>query len=323
MVLASGDIVFATPHGEYADLFWALRGGGNSFGLVTSFALVTYPAPVVTVGEATYGSGKDIAKIWLDAAYNFALYGSEEDWKASALPISNWGSLYDAPTYTAIRFYNGNNTQPDALRNFTSPVLPGSNDTFQARTMNQWCKEKDKQFSITKGLRERFYVITTFADRRAMQIVHDTYYQVMNETLFGKFEGMWIAGLTPMPISKQFFAASSQRGGVPMGLTASDGPQIWYEISMTYADNPAYEAIATAFLAKVSTAIQRNLDAASIVSPPYLYLNDADKGQPVFEGYPASHVRKLQNIRSKYDPGRVFTDLMPGGWKVDDVVLQK
>jgi FAD/FMN-containing dehydrogenase len=36
VVLASGDIVRAGPN-EHADLFWAIRGGGGNFGVVTSF----------------------------------------------------------------------------------------------------------------------------------------------------------------------------------------------------------------------------------------------------------------------------------------------
>ncbi|KAG6353411.1 hypothetical protein INS49_005592 [Diaporthe citri] len=42
VVLADGSIVEATADGEYADLFWALRGGHNNFGTVTRFDLETF-----------------------------------------------------------------------------------------------------------------------------------------------------------------------------------------------------------------------------------------------------------------------------------------
>jgi len=42
VVTAAGDVVRATAH-ENPDLFWALRGGGGNFGIVTSFEFRLYP----------------------------------------------------------------------------------------------------------------------------------------------------------------------------------------------------------------------------------------------------------------------------------------
>jgi FAD/FMN-containing dehydrogenase len=42
VVTASGIIVNASPT-SYPDLYWALRGGGNNFGLVIRFNMATIP----------------------------------------------------------------------------------------------------------------------------------------------------------------------------------------------------------------------------------------------------------------------------------------
>jgi FAD/FMN-containing dehydrogenase len=44
VVLASGEIVTANAV-LHPDLFWALRGGGGTFGVVSKLTLRTYPAP--------------------------------------------------------------------------------------------------------------------------------------------------------------------------------------------------------------------------------------------------------------------------------------
>ena len=44
----------ATSGDEHADLFWALRGGGGSFGVVTSMELALHPVAPVYAGTADY-----------------------------------------------------------------------------------------------------------------------------------------------------------------------------------------------------------------------------------------------------------------------------
>ena len=49
VVLANGQRVTASPH-ENDDLFWAIRGGGGNFGVVTSFEFQAHPVSTVLAG---------------------------------------------------------------------------------------------------------------------------------------------------------------------------------------------------------------------------------------------------------------------------------
>src|SRR5207245_5641382 len=57
LVLADGSFVKANAD-ENSDLFWAIRGGGGSFGVVTSLTLKLHPIDSVYCGELC-------AEIWL------------------------------------------------------------------------------------------------------------------------------------------------------------------------------------------------------------------------------------------------------------------
>lgn len=66
MVLADGRIVTASEK-ENPDLFWAIRGAGASFGIITSFRLRTEPAPGHTIEyrySFTTGSWADMATVF-------------------------------------------------------------------------------------------------------------------------------------------------------------------------------------------------------------------------------------------------------------------
>ncbi|HEX4471707.1 MAG TPA: FAD-binding oxidoreductase [Nocardioides sp.] len=53
VVTAGGDVVRASSE-KNADLFWALRGGGGNFGIVTAFEFVAHPSTDVFFGKITF-----------------------------------------------------------------------------------------------------------------------------------------------------------------------------------------------------------------------------------------------------------------------------
>ncbi|MET0789579.1 MAG: FAD-binding oxidoreductase [Cellulomonas sp.] len=68
-VTADGQVLRAGPD-ENADLFWALRGGGGNFGVVTSMELAMHPVGPVVLGGVVFYPGHQAAQVlagWRDA----------------------------------------------------------------------------------------------------------------------------------------------------------------------------------------------------------------------------------------------------------------
>ena len=66
LVLASGELVHASAS-ENPDLFWALRGGGGNFGVVTSFTYQLHPVgPLIVGGMAVhpFSAAKDVMRFY-------------------------------------------------------------------------------------------------------------------------------------------------------------------------------------------------------------------------------------------------------------------
>ncbi|MEO5922130.1 MAG: FAD-binding oxidoreductase [Pseudolysinimonas sp.] len=67
VVLASGEFVTASAD-ENPDLFWALRGGGGNFGVVTTFVFEAHPLDGVVFGTLVFApeAAADVLKGWRD-----------------------------------------------------------------------------------------------------------------------------------------------------------------------------------------------------------------------------------------------------------------
>ncbi len=71
MVLADGSFVTANAQ-EHPDLFWAVRGGGGNFGVVTSFLFQLHPISTVYGGPMLWplDQAADLMKFWRDFILN-------------------------------------------------------------------------------------------------------------------------------------------------------------------------------------------------------------------------------------------------------------
>ena len=261
---------------------------------------------------------------WLDAIYNFAAYGQTEYPNAAIIPISNYiPSVSSTPIPSAILYYNATTAlggvDPTALQNFTAPNLIPITNTYTERNMFLWSQELDAGTAVLKGWRQRFHAVTAINTPEAVHIIHDTYMGVAMQML-SNITALE-AALALMPVSKQWVEKSNSApgGGDPMDLDPANAPYIFVEQSLSW-ESPSADTQIENFVQAVNVELNAKLDAKKL-RVPYIYMNDADAGQPVFQGYPSENVARLQQIREKYDPQKVYTNLMPGGWKVADVEI--
>ena len=123
VVLADGSQVRASES-EHADLFWALRGGGGSFGVVTAFEFQLHPVgPTITGGLVVYhaDAAKDVLRFFKE--YTRSL--PDELTMAAALTHAPDGS--GTPVVALLMCHCGplaeGEQHASALRAFGSPLM--------------------------------------------------------------------------------------------------------------------------------------------------------------------------------------------------------
>ena len=147
VVLADGTVVTASAD-QHADLFWALRGGGGNFGVVTSFLFQAHPASMVFGGPIFWdlSDAKAVMRAYRDfidsAPEDLGIFvGIKTVPSGDPFPREHWGKKVCA----IIGCYNGSaadgeralapilGTLPAPLFNWMSMMpLPALNSLFDA-----------------------------------------------------------------------------------------------------------------------------------------------------------------------------------------------
>ncbi|CAG9954560.1 unnamed protein product [Clonostachys rosea f. rosea IK726] len=310
-VLACGSIVYATAGNEYSDLFWALRGGGNNFAIITKFELKTFNIPSVAVGQVAYGPGQRDS--FIKNLYDFSQTGVLDE-RAFVLPtISFVPAASPNITYSAILFYNDNNTCPSALKSFLPPVSSPRSSTFSVRTMANWTAEADDGFDKVHGQNFRFHGFSMLADLNAMYAVHDVFFRHTQES--GPAIEGFISTLAMNAVSKSYI--TNNRGadpaGDPMGIDADKAPYLLCEETFSWSSKNDTGRIEQ-LMADINEELRAKLGETIV---PFLYLNNAGGGQDVFKGYNLANVARLRSIRDKYDESGFLTNQLIGGFKLN------
>jgi FAD/FMN-containing dehydrogenase len=303
-------VVEATATNTYSDLFWALRGGGNSFCIVTRFDLQTVPSQGVHVGIAQFDQSQ--SKGYLDGVFNFGKYGAPSNPKAAIIPTILTFPSANLTVYAAAKFYDSTVDNPQVFENFTAPKLVPVADSYTLQSLSDYIAATDALQPL--GLRQEFRTLSSIVDRSAIQLIHDTFISDVNSKL-ANIAGLQ-ASITFQPVTKDFVSHNLKTGGNPQGIDNSKAPFFWMVENWTWT-NAADDAKVRAAADSVTADINGMLKARS-ADATYLYMNDAGKGQQIFQSYPAANLRRLKAIRTKYDPLKIYTNLLPGGWKVTD-----
>ncbi|KAJ6436759.1 glucose receptor git3 protein [Purpureocillium lavendulum] len=300
-----GRIVHATPT-AFPRLFWALRGGGNNFGIVTSFTFEAIPFPQNQMWGGT--------KTYLESSFNgvvdaFAgvVANSPTDPKAGLwVAWIQQGPLKLAATELWYAKPNGSGAAIFSDFMAMTPIA----DSTQNRNLSEYADAQQK--TNPYGLREVYWCVTTKADARIARIARDIYYQERPAVAH-------LAGARPVlifqGITEGHMRHMEKNGGNAVGLDYRNGPLYIIQIACWW-NSAADDAAIYAFIQKAMDRITAEATTLGVQSD-YIYMNYGSKFQNVIAGYGAANVDKLHRIAGEFDPKGVFQTLQPGHFKLD------
>lgn len=289
----------------YPDLFQALKGGGNNFGIVTRFDLATYAQGDMWGGLVQYTENH--LETFIDALSHFG-DRQVEDPDCAAIVSLIYYQAYNMNIVNLNLESAKPVVNPALLKNFTDVTSP-MKSTMRLTTLANITEEM--AVGTPARFRNQFRTLT-IKNSPSLMLEFAALFNAQVaavKAVKGVFTVISFQVISPATIA-QF----SKNGGNPLGITAADGTLILMSTSNRWsnaADDAAMYAMADNFFA----AAEATATAQGLLHP-YIYMNYADASQDVFTGYGAANKAKLIATANKYDPLGVFRCLLPGGHKL-------
>ncbi|KAI1761292.1 FAD-binding domain-containing protein [Hypoxylon sp. FL1150] len=305
VVLASGDIVNANEE-NHADLWRALRGGGNNFGIVTRFDMLTYKQRDVFGASFEYEHADFPGQIQALVDQLTAAHPSKNLHTTLCMCFEEEGRV---ECHNHI-YINAPITNLPAVMEPFFPVTftRGDRMSFLKATTVQCGGPRERRASMNTTLRADFQILNDATNicEEALREAYTAFLHPDNETKFR---------LTLRPLTRHMLEASASKGGNSLGLSPALGPLVsvcleanWLHDYGDYPANVTLENIINRIRARALELRQ----AATFV----------DSSSAHWSQYPIAVecVGALQAVSRKYDPEGLFQKAVPGGFKLWDAI---
>ncbi|KAM5450103.1 hypothetical protein MaudCBS49596_004477 [Microsporum audouinii] len=317
VVLASGTVAIASP-ATNPDLWRALKGGGNNFGILTSITLRSFPSSDIWSGFLYLPSSG--AQKALHAFHEFVHRAHPENTGASydryaSGPIACFTYLQQlgiqavSVNLVYTKLPEKKKKWPECWDSSGFKPLWRIWSTCKVRSLADACDEMN---SLNPPGRRQVLATTTIKnDMATLQAVYAAYKDAIAPIKQANIKGMsWTLVLQPMLPN---WAGDGCDGG-PFGLSDTTEPLVIVSFTVNWiekSDDKLSEKLTREAIEQIDAAA-----TANGTGHRYRYMNYCGDWQKPFEGYGEENVKFLQGVSRKYDPEGLFQRGCVGGFKL-------
>ncbi|GAW17542.1 hypothetical protein ANO14919_070000 [Xylariales sp. No.14919] len=306
VVLANGVIITVTRD-MHADLFRALKGGSNNFGVVVSFTMRTMPGNEIW-GGVTMTPKQHISHA-IRAVTDFTTNVPNYPDSSLIVGINYAPQVKDIVVIGALVETRGAKDSP-AFAEWSK--LPKMMDTTAAAKS---MIDMGLETALPSNMFTTWFTLTLKNDVRILSKAAEVHNTLVDELKSYVPEGDFVTQCLFQPLPTIFGRRSIATGGNVLGLEGAGSDGIIFQLNAMMKTSEqsrfAYE--------KVKASVEVIKDFAGTIEgalQDWVYLNYADGSQDPIGSYGASNVRFLKTVAEMYDPDGVFQTLCPGGFKL-------
>lgn len=302
VVTATGLIVTASET-VLPDLYWALRGGGNNFGLVTKYNVYTIPCPTMRGGSRIFTENHftEVVNAFINVVNKATVDGKAQQYMAF---LQSQGTNIATAELT----YTEDVADPVIFQQYRN--IPAIADSTSTKTLVEYVKylEADNPF----GYREVYWPISVQLNEEFSNWVVELFISLIPQVINLK-------GANPViiyqGITEPMLQNMTKYGGNALGLDASTGPIHLMHVSFWWDDQSDDDTVYEWVHSFWTQVIAKAQDMG--IYNEYIYMNYASMFQDPITGYGEANKDRLRKIANVYDPSGVYQTLQPGYFKLN------
>ncbi|KAK8112600.1 oxidoreductase [Apiospora sp. TS-2023a] len=299
VVLSDGQVVDANAD-ENADLFWALRGGGGNFGIVTRIDLQTFEQGLLWHASVM----RDTSVLDADIK-EFVRLSTAEDYDEHAsfiLCFAHIGAMGKSVLVDTLVHTKGEENPPFYRNLMNLPAIQKSTGLKSMSTLSI-----ETVAMAPKGSRSLWRTHTILSTEAVLHAI----YAVWNDAVSAIKDVpgiVWLLMFDPVPPT--FYARHADANA--MGLTGRDGAALLVILMQVEWRNEADNELVNSTAKIMMNNIEKEATALGAYDP-FVFLNYAMPDQNPIASYGEENVRRLVAVRDRVDPAGMFTKQVPGG----------
>ncbi|KAK8030083.1 oxidoreductase FAD-binding protein [Apiospora rasikravindrae] len=302
IVLSDGEVVEANSE-ENADLFFALRGGGSNFGIVTRIDLQTFEQG--PVWSASLMCDTSVIDATIQEFVRLSAAKDYDEYASSLLSFAHIGSMPLSVIANTL-LYTKAVENPPIYQNYMK--IPSLQSSAGLKTMSAIAA--DTGAMVPKGARSLYRTLTLVSTEAVLRVAHDVWSDAVRAITH--VPGItWVLSFDPLPPA--FYARHAESNA--LGLTGRDGAALLVALLDVRWSNAADDELVASTAKSTMDNIGRAARALGAYDP-FIYLNYAMPDQDPIATYGKKNVERLRAVRGRVDPVGMFTKQVPGGHKL-------
>lgn len=147
IVTANGKVVTASVTSN-SDLFWAMKGGGSNFGIVTKFTFATYKVPSISTAIQIFPESS--VSEYITAIANLANYQDQVDTGAGGVFTIGYNPSTNVVRPQFLGVQAGSTIKPAVFSNITA--IPSVYSSHNVTTLAYWSSTLDTPYQTSRSV---------------------------------------------------------------------------------------------------------------------------------------------------------------------------